>query len=171
MLRGGKIKLVAIVSAIILLSSVSALAALQTQQKENKESSALPIVPLGEPVPAALELNGTFPDGRSIWKVVIGETSDKHPISSYQAVLMNNGKVLVGPETLHEHGLLGRKGDISFHFFEGTPNGSCRRGPCDGMLSHGDYLKLDLVEPGETYLVRILWGATGETLTEVTVNN
>lgn len=168
MLSGGKIALVAIVSAIVVSSSILVYATLQTQENENRESSALPVVPLGEPITAGEHIPATPQMNATDWWIVkIGEVSEEHHISSYQAVLMYDGEVLVGPETL-QRGELGRKGRIIFLFYEG--DGDCRLGPCDGKLSHGDYLELAIIQPGETYKVRILWGATGEILSEVEVN-
>ena len=134
MLRGGKIAVVAIALAVVLVVVVYGYVVLQTPQDEGSESSALPVVPLGQPVPATPRMNTT-----DVWIVIVGEVSIEAPISAYKASLTHEGQVLVGPETLRP-GYLGENGLLHFWFYEGEPNGSCYPGPCDGMLSHGDYL-------------------------------
>ena len=161
---GGKVVLVALVLVILLSSSTLAFFMFPNEQDANNESEALPIVPLGQGVPASPRMNTT-----EVWIVIVGDVSEAHPISYYKASLVHNGEVLVGPETL-KHGELGRKNKLIFDFFEARPNGGCHPEPCDGLLSSGDYLRLGRVEIGETYHVRIHWGFTGEILSETVVN-
>jgi hypothetical protein len=162
--RGGKIVVVAIALAVVLVVVVYGYVTLQDPQDDGSESSVLPVVPFGQPVPGTPQMNTT-----DVWIVIVGEVSIEAPISAYKASLLHEGQILVGPETLRP-GLLGENGVLDFLFYEGEPNGSCRPGPCDGMLSHGDYLEISSIEPGETYVFRIHWGATGEILSEVVVN-
>jgi hypothetical protein len=159
-------KKVILTVAAVAVAYVAALAFIAFQPQERDGEEALPVVPAGPPLPGSPQMNTT-----DIWIVIIGEVDQEHTLDHYQSTLMHDGKILVGPETLHPM-LLGRNEDLKFWFHEGTPNGGCGpiSEPCNGMLSEGDYLKLDGVIPGETYMVQVLWKATGEVLVEVEVN-
>ena len=160
-------KVVLTVASVAAVICTAALAFIAFQPQESGEGDrALPIVPVAPPIPGTPQMNTTH-----VWIVIIGEVDQEYPIGHYEAKLMHNGEVLVGPATIHPM-LLGESGNLKFWFHEGTPSGSCGdpAEPCDGMLSHGDYLKLDNVTPGETYVVQVIWKATGEVLAEVEVN-
>jgi hypothetical protein len=160
---GGKIVLVVLVVVIVLSSSILALSISQKELATSRESDSLPVVPLGQGVPASSRMNTS-----DVWVVIVGDVSEAYPISNYRASLIYDGEVLVGPETL-KHGELGRKGMLFFDFFEAAPDGGCYPEPCDGLLSRGDYLRLSGVETGQTYHVRIHWAPTGQILSEVVV--
>ena len=171
MLRRGKIVIVAVALTVVLVGAVFAYAALQGPQDDSSESSALPVVTVGQSVPGALnEEIPAFPrpNTTDIWTVVIGDVDAEEPFGAYKAALIHNGQVLIGPETL-KPGRLGQNGNYQLFFFEATPNGGCSHNPCDGLLSEGDYLEFHFAEPGEMYVVQVLWGATGEVLVEVPV--
>lgn len=170
-MRGGKIAVVAIALAVILVMFVYGYVTLEGPQDDGNESSALPVVTIGQSVPGALnEEIPAFPrpNGTEIRTVVIGDVDAEEPFGAYKAALIHNGQVLIGPETL-KPGRLGQNGNYQLFFYEATPNGGCSHNPCDGLLSEGDYLMFCFAEPGETYVVQILWGATGEVLVEVPV--
>lgn len=152
--------LVSVVCAVVLAGVT-----FQPQQGRDGEN-ALPVVPMAPPIQGTPQMNVT-----DVWIVIIGEVDREYPIDYYQATLLHEGKTLVGPVTIKPM-LLGQNGSISFWFFENNPGETCEYStdPCDGMLSQGDYLELSDIVPGETYVVQVLWKATGEVLAEVEVN-
>jgi len=157
--------IVPVVVVAVVCAAALAFIAFQPQESGNGEGP-LPVVPIAPPVSGTPQMNTT-----DHWIVIIGEVDQEYPIDYYQAKLMHDGKVLVGPVTIHPM-LLGENGNLRFWFHEGSPGGSCGQpeDPCDGKLSQGDYLKLAQITPGETYVVQVLWKATGEVLAEVEVN-
>jgi len=157
-----------VIIGAIVVSIVCAvvLASIAFQPRESGDG-ALPVVPLDPQIEGTPQMNTTH-----VWIVIIGEVDKEYPIEYYQAALIHDGKVLVGPVTIHPM-LLGENGDLSFWFHEGSPGGSsCGNPPkpCNGKLSQGDYLKLAQITPGETYVVQVLWKATGDVLAEVEVS-
>ncbi len=156
-----------VIISVILVSVVCASVAFVAFQPQESGDGALPVVPLQPQIEGTPQMNTTH-----VWIVIIGEVDKEYPIEYYQAALLHEGEVLVGPVTIQPM-LLGENGDLRFWFHEGSPDGSsCGNPPkpCNGKLSQGDYLKLARITPGETYIVQVLWKATGEVLAEVEVN-
>ncbi len=107
------------------------------------------------------------------WVARITHVDTNESLSSYRATLLRNGTVLVESVTVKP----GQLGDSTHPVFEFFESGSyCSPTPCpppegpDGNLSVYDYFRISFPDPGTAYTVRLIWGATGNTVGEIVID-
>ena len=107
------------------------------------------------------------------WVARITHVDTNESLSSYRATLLRNGSTLVERAAV-KPGQLGDSNHPVFEFFEW--GASCSPTPCpppegpDGNLSVYDYFRISFPDPGTAYTVRVIWGATGNTVGEIVID-